>query len=239
MHITPPEIGLLRELSPEISPEERAILTLGDPPQLLRPQAHPLAVLLRDRWKQRGCDRRVAAREICGMVGYAKTIRRIDELLSGERYLPEWLERLTSYLEISADELEQNLLDVRAWEKAQEAFYRRRGRHALYARFGPYLIPLPPDQAVPLEKSVSRDLRLEDLYEVHLDPAPEELSSWLNERAQHFIEGKWPIAGWLYLRHPEELYFFSADGCIIISGGADLPRPADMVVPSVPLWRNR
>jgi hypothetical protein len=239
MYLKPPDMGLLRELSPEISPEERSRLVLGDPPQALRPEAHPLAVMLRDRWKQRGCDRREAARAIGGEAGYAKTIRRIDELLAGDRYLPVWLERVCGYLEITQSDLDKAAADVVEWEKKIEAFHRMRNRHLAYARFGPYLMPLPPDHAEPLSTPVNREMRVEDLYEVHGDPSPEELASWLQERARHLINGKCPIAGWLYLRRPEEMHFFSAEGALIASGNADLPRPGDMVVPYVPLWRNQ
>jgi hypothetical protein len=89
-----------------------------------------------------------------------------------------------------------------------------------------------------LPQRVSRELQADDLYEVHGDPSPEELASWLHERAHHFIHGQYPIVGWLYLRRPVEMHFFSNEGSLIVSGNADLPRPDEMSVPYVPLWRN-
>jgi hypothetical protein len=238
MHLKPPDIGLLRELSPEISPEERARLILGDPPQAFCPSSHPLALLLRERWKQRGCDRREVARAIGGEAGYAKTIRRIDELLAGERYLPMWLERVCDYLEITQFDLDQVEAEVRKWEEKIEAFHRVRYRHRLYARFGPYLMPLPPENGEALPQRMIRELCVEDLYEVHGQPSLEELSAWMQERSHHGIMGQWPITGWMYLASPEELHFFAKSGELMESGTAERAWKTVPVDPYVPLWRN-
>ena len=88
MHLTAPAIGLLRELSPEVPPDVRARLILGEPPSSLRPFFHPVAVLLRHRWKQRGCKRIDTAKQLADGTKTTKALRRIDQVLNGERLLP-------------------------------------------------------------------------------------------------------------------------------------------------------
>lgn len=221
--------GIMREFSPEVPPEVRARLILGDLPDPLRKHSHPVTLLLRDRWKQLGGDRKQAAREIAGCTGYAKTIRRIDELLSGERLLPDWIDRLSDFLKITDTDLAAAWQETERWEQKRFEFCRIRSRHRVYDRFGPYLSPLafPGFQA---DRSSTRDFkkRVSSMFEVHCDPEPTDLIPWLHERSELLIECMAPIAGWLYVRSPEETYFFSTAGEILTTGAPNSPAPDGM-----------
>ena len=239
MHLVPPAIGLLRELSPEVPPEIRDQLMLGEPPEHLQPPHHPVAVLMRKYWKLRDCNRSKTARQLGEGGNESKTLRRIDQILNGERLLPEWISRLSSHLEIPETELTAAQIEAAAWEKQLDTFHLHRSRHRLYNRFGPYLRPLPPCDTPPTVPCAPPRLRIDDLLEVHEDPTPDAVVPWLQSHTHHLIKGQAPIAGWLYHRAPEELYFFTAHGSHLTSGEADLPTPPQMNDPHVPLWRER
>jgi hypothetical protein len=47
----------------------------------------------------------------------------------------------------------------------------------------------------------------------------------MQQHREHWICGKVPVHGYLYVRAPEELYFFLADGTMISSGDSYMPTP--------------
>jgi len=223
--VEPPYCRMLRELSPWVPMSVREKMALGEPPVAIRGISHPVVVLLRERWKSLKIDRKELARLHGGNTGYAKTIRRIDELFEGKRRLPEWIERVACGLQISHEEMQAAWQTEADWLAARNVFRLRQRRHRLYADYSSYLLVMRstnvnPDACVPPSPQ-----SMESFYEVHGNADPSLLIPWMQQHREHWICGKVPVHGYLYVRAPEELYFFLADGTMISSGDSCMPTP--------------
>lgn len=225
--IEPPYGCLMRELSPWVPQHVRDTMELGEPPAELTGVCHPVVVLLRDRWNSQGMDRREFARRHGGEAGYAKTIRRVDELLAGKRLLPEWIGRVNAALDVSPADMQAAWQAESGWRDARKAFQLRRQRHRIYARYSSYLLAFaaadwkPGSCPAPDPKPKSID----GLHEVHGYAELHELIPWIHERRDHWICGGGPIHGFLYVRAPEDLHFLAADGTPVASGDSRMLTP--------------
>jgi hypothetical protein len=228
IHIIVPQRGMLRELSPEISPEEKQQLVL-DLPTSCRPDTHPLAVFLRRRWHERAVGRREAAERLGTGKNINKTLRRIDQVLHGERMLPDVMAKIVDLLEIDEGELAAAWQQAEKWQADRDSWGLLVERHRCYHRFGPYLSPLLPksEGECPLAR-VPYKQTVESLYEVHGNPAPEELTAWLAEHEHCWVIGKYAIAGWVYHRSPQEIHYYRADGAHLHAAPAHSPPPEEV-----------
>ncbi|MDH4445343.1 MAG: hypothetical protein QE267_09455 [Akkermansiaceae bacterium] len=87
-----------------------AQLSLGDPPDLLKTKAHPVARLLWQHSKRQQADILYLAKAIGGEKNVNKSLRRIKEIFSGERLHPFWIKhlsmRVAAAMEVMTTEVE-------------------------------------------------------------------------------------------------------------------------------------
>jgi hypothetical protein len=223
--VEPPYGCLMREFSPEVPQHVRDTLELGEPPYELTGACHPVVVLLRERWKSRGMDRKEFARRDGGEAGYAKTIRRVDELRAGKRLLPVWIERVATGMDVSPADLQAAWRAESGWRNARKAFQIRRNRHRIYDRYSSYLLAFAAEDWNPVSRPTPDLKSMNDLHEVHGYAELHELIPWIHERREHRICGGAPIHGFLYVRAPEDLHFLTADGTLLASGDSRMPTP--------------
>jgi hypothetical protein len=223
--VEPPYCRMLRELSPWVPMSVREQMALGEPPVAIRGISHPVVVLLRERWKSLKIDRKEFARLHGGNTGYAKTIRRVDELFEGKRRLPEWIERVACVLQISLEEMQAAWQTEADWLAARNLFRLRQRRHRIYADHSSYLLVMRSANANPDACVPPSPHSIESFYEVHGNAEPDLLIPWMQQHREHWICGKVPVHGYLYVRAPEDLHFFLADGTLISFGDSCTPTP--------------
>jgi hypothetical protein len=202
-----------REFSPEVPPEVMAQLSLGDPPDLLKVNAHPVARLLWQHSKRQQADIPFLARAIGGEKNVNKSIRRIREVLSGERLHPFWIKHLAESLAIPPEDLAKARERTVEWEAKRAAFGLRQQRHRCFARLGPYIrvisTALPTTEAKP--PADPRPRLSCEVFSIPGDPDLSEISEWIASHSNTSSCDE-TITGHLYHRHPEEIHFFDREG---------------------------
>jgi hypothetical protein len=202
-----------REFSPEVPPEVKAQLDLGDPPDLLKANAHPIARLLWQHSKRQQAEALYLAKAIGGEKNVNKSIRCIREVFSGERLHPFWIKHLAESLAIPPEDLAKARERAVEWEAERADFDLRQQRHRLFARLGPYVkiisTALPATEAKP--PADPRPRLSCEVFSIPGDPDLSEISEWI---ASHSNTASWGenITGYLYHRHPEEIYLFGREG---------------------------
>jgi len=202
-----------REFSPEVPPEIMAQLSLGDPPDLLKTKAHPVARLLWQHSKRQQADVLYLAKAIGGEKNVNKSLRRIKEIFSGERLHPFWIKNLSESLAIPPEDLAKARERAVEWEAERAGFDLRQQRHRLFARLGPYIkvisSALPTTEAKP--PADPRPRLSCEVFSIPGEPDLSEISEWI---ASHSNTASWgeTITGYLYHRHPEEIHFFGREG---------------------------
>jgi hypothetical protein len=190
-----------------------AQLSLGDPPDLLKTNAHPVARLLWQHSKRQQADIPFLARAIGGEKNVNKSLRRIREVFSGERLHPFWIKNLAESLAIPPEDLAKARERAVEWEAKRADFDLRQQRHRLFARLGPYIQVISSAQSA-IEAKPPEDPRprlSSDVFSIPGDPELSEISEWI---ASHSNTASWreTITGYLYHRHPEEIHFFGREG---------------------------
>lgn len=210
-----------RELSPEVSPEVMAKLNLGDPPDPLKTNAHPVARLLWQNSKRQQADVLYLAKAIGGEKNVNKSLRRIREVFSGERLHPFWIKHLAEYLAIPPEDLAEAQTKAIAWKTERDAFELCRERHRLFARLGPYLRAITQEVSEPgsIPTADTRTCIYSDVFSIPGDPDASEISDWIASKSNNASWGE-IITGYLYHRYPEEIYFFDREGEILAKGNA-------------------
>jgi hypothetical protein len=210
-----------REMSPEVPEEMKAQLHLGEPPDDLKDKAHPIARLLWQNSKNHHASIPFLARAIGGEKNLNKSIRRIEQIFSGERLLPFWIENLVTQLAITSEELANAKEKAIVWKAERDSFELRRDRHRSFSRLGPYLRALivdANDTSIPPTLDV-RPRIYSDVFSIPGDPELSDVSSWIASKA-NFLGSDEIITGYLYHRYPEEIYFFDREGEILAKGNA-------------------
>lgn len=103
------------------------------------PENDPVLALVRQHMEREGIDRRTLGERLAGGGDLAKALRRVDELLQGERLRPAVLERVVVALGIPPSHLE---VALEASEGARSEDEREAARHqaeATMERRGPHL----------------------------------------------------------------------------------------------------
>jgi len=220
IHPIVPTIGF-REFSPAVPREILAQLQTGDRPAALADNNHPLARLLRRHCKEQQTTIPGIAKAICAGHNLNKSIRRIQQIFSGERLLPEWIAQIEAHLAIPQEETTAARDQAIAWNADRTAFQLRRDRHRTFARLGPYLRALTSD-APATASGVSADPRPQpysNIFSIPGDPPFGEISSWMSSHANALRSGE-VITGYLYHRYPEEIRFFNPEGELLNRGDA-------------------
>lgn len=205
-----------RELSPEVSPEVMAQLDLGDPPDPLKRNAHPVARLLWQHSKRQQADILYLAKDIGDEKNVNKSLRRIREVFSGEKLHPFWIERLANCLVISPADLEKARERAVEWEARRAAFELRQQRHRLFARLGAYLrvITAKDSEAILPPGSDPRPRIHCDVFSIPGDSELGEIREWIVSRSKIASWGEM-ITGYHYHRYPDEVYFFDSKGVLL------------------------
>jgi hypothetical protein len=205
-----------RELSPEVSPEIMAQLDLGDPPDPLKTNAHPVARLLWQHSKRQQADILYLAKAIGGEKNVNKSLRRIREVFSGERLHPFWIKHLAECLAIPPEDLAKAGERAVEWEAERAAFDLRQQRHRLFARLGPYIkVISSAKSATEAKPPADPRSRLScEVFSIPGDPELSEISEWI---ASHSNTASWGemITGYLYHRYPEEVFFLDREGVLL------------------------
>jgi len=200
----------------------------AEPPAEFKVEANPVLILLRKHIESRGVDRLTMVKALTG-EDLGKTCRRIDQLLSGKRFLKVWFDKVTAYLEIPNEEIVAAQRDEAEWRARRWTFTVRRKRLRSFAKLGPYVYALPQPDWRPSLLCIAGDgyLYLSIPPEVIGNaeaPDRERILAWIAiEIATKF--GPAICSGFLVHLQLDEISFYSRDGELLKTGdaGATLP----------------
>jgi len=180
------------------------------------PDGSPLDALFRQGMQRMGLDRRALGERLAAGGSFPKALRRLDEILGGERYRPQIVRRLAAVLEIPDDVL------AVAWEEhdrqvlEHEAELDRIYSEQTMKRRGPHLWGRLPDRYFPsLISIVGPEFWL-------LFPLPEGIVQLPDDEqmlavSQHIRDHCGPrggsrLVGYDYCRALDEVFRFDLEG---------------------------
>lgn len=102
-------------------------------------QADPVIALIRQRMIRQGVDRQQLGHALSAGRNSAKALRRLDQFLGGERFVPDFIEKVAEVLQIPAGQLAVARESRDAKEQELREASARRGMEEAMARRGPHL----------------------------------------------------------------------------------------------------